>query len=507
MKLPVIACAAIDHLRSESALAVYRNVGLATLVGLIAIFIGLASAVLPAILSAGLIVLPLALTASWRWPILIAIATPVLAFGLVPFAALDFSRFTEITLILGTVVALLKSANEHIRAGKTPFLDALRYMKKPLIFFMVLWSIALIHGALISKNHFAASDAKRYIGYLALIIFSFIAGKKPSFLPRIIIGAGTLSAFFLIIQLGTGWKVFAGFKGFMEGGAGSGFEDVARGSAMGGDYLVIFMLFYSLSTASLPGARHRALFAMMIPIYLFGAIATYSRGMWAGLAIAFIIFPIIEYRNFFRASRSLIILTATCAAISVTVYPWAPRPFDAIAGRLQSITGEGGRGTSVGARLDENAKGIESIKSHPILGLGHGGEYKKFTPQAERGFVNEATFIHNSYLWMMVKFGIFGLIFVLALSWKILSEAWRLQNTKSHDIRPLRSGAICFMIAWLTNGMSSPVWAQATDLVALSLIIVMIGTLRNNALPRTGNHEVQHRDMHLEQQVLHPPVR
>lgn len=426
----------------------------------------------PIILIGGLVIILLA-PLSIAFPNILGWAVLVLSFGLVPFVPIDFRVFSELVVYSGIMLVAIKYL-----VGERDFAKIIVPLKWPLLAFLVAWLIALFIGYIQKRYVFAGADARRYMGLLAIPLFALIEFRKTGTVQRLVIWTALWAAIMLVVQFGTGLRVFGGVKGFMEGGVGKGFEDVARGSAEGGNYLVVFALYYCFLSYALNFMRHRKLwFVLGMVLCFFAIVAIFSRGLWAGVLLGGVSILI-----FARGYRIKIAMAAgqgfvLLSLLLIALYPVATKHFDSAYERVFSIEVEGGRGTSLGARFDENSQALTAIKGNYLFGLGHGGEYKRFTPQVQRGFVNEATFIHNSYLWVALKLGLIGVLAVAGLIFvymKLAIKGLSPDVAMNHNINSL--SAIGVLVVFMVNGLTSPVWAQFSDLVSFSIILVMLSS-------------------------------
>ncbi|MGU5767037.1 O-antigen ligase family protein [Aeromonas allosaccharophila] len=421
--------------------------------------------------SFAILALPVLVALVKNKPEVIALLLLVLSFGLIPFLPIDFIKFSELLLLAGfcLIGCLFVPFERDAFSLLSPY-------KIGLILFFVSWLIALFLG-LYNGYQFCISDAKRYLGLLSLSIFSLAEYKKQGISLKLIFIVGTLAAALMILQLTTGWHVFAGPKGFWETGLSKGFENVARASAEGGNYIVVFMFFYFSVRAFFGEGIQEKLTSILIScFYLFGLIATYSRGIWAGVFIGYIIVILIS--GIRKSISVLVIFMLVMTLVSTAVYIAKPEIMEATIARAFSVTDEGGKGTSVGARLDENIQAITALKDNWLLGMGHGGEYKKYLNRWDVGFVNQVTFIHNSYLWVAIKLGVIGIVSWALILSSLIAQAWCSISKKSSDEDKIISASVlATIIVYLVNGMTSPVWAQFSDLVALAILLVTVSSL------------------------------
>ncbi len=437
---------------------------------------GIVAVLIPFQLAAAVAAVVAVTVLALHWPNIIGIVILILAFGALPFVPLDYRLANEAAILWAIALGIF-----YWLTGKEIDAAPIREFKAPLLLFCLAWVIALIQGYAIAHLKFAIPDSRRYVGLLAVLIFAALEGRKGNsgFIHRLILSFGTLSSVLLLLQLGTGWRVFAGLKGFMEGGIGAEYSDVVRGSAEGGDYFMAYGLFYSLFLLiENPGREfpRRATLIGQVILNAAGLVAIFSRGIWAGLVLGLFLLLVFCRNRLASVVKVSSILAILGASLVLMAYPIFPRQVEAVFGRLASISEEGGKGTSMGARFDENQQALKSIVENPVLGLGHGGEYKKTSAQVSRGFVNEITFIHNSYLWVAIKLGLLGIVSILFLVAKYIKISFRLRSSKDPTKRAIGTASACTLATWLTAGIIAPVWAQASDLVAFSALLVVIGS-------------------------------
>lgn len=398
----------------------------------------------------------------------------ILTFGLIPFLPLDYRVFSELCLyamLVSVAISLVFSQKWE---------SLYRYIKPwnlPLLLLGIVWVVAFVKGVLISHYHLGIADARRYLGLCAIFVAAAAEAKKPDTVHKLALFFGLLGALELSTQMLTGLHILAGFRGYEE--LAKGFEDITRGSVIGGIYLIVYTLYYftlTIVTGHVTGKKISYMLAIILLVL--GLIATFSRGLWLGVILAGVVIFILS--NKIRVKllgwvAAIVLLLLVCASFTYLV---KPRLFEAAIARVVSVQDEGAKGTSLGARFDENVQAIAAIKENWLLGMGHGGEYKKFLSQTGRGFDNEITFVHNSYLWVLVKMGIFGLGAYLFLVYRIGSlSLQRLGNDGKTDVNYVRRRSVfAALVALLINGITSPVWAQFPDLVALSMLLVIVAS-------------------------------
>lgn len=420
--------------------------------------------------------LPLAIVGgviSFLYPPLICFGLLVLSFGLIPFVEIDFRIFSEMAVYATTLLVLVKSIKD------ARHFDLLRPFRVPLVIFAAAWLLALALG--VGKGYeFANADARRYAGLLAIFAFSLIEYNKPGICKRLIIIASVVAAVMLIVQMATGWRVFGGFSGYWES-VSDELLDITRGTARGGDYLIVFSLFYCVLNLS-NGKRLSDNFVYLVGVALFlsAIVATFSRGLWAGVtAGAISLFWL--YRHDFRALKRLFwggLIGGV--SFSSVLFVLSPRTLDAVWIRISSVKEEGAQGTSLGARFDENEQAIEAAKEYWLFGMGHGAEYKKYLNMFDVDFVNQITFIHNAYLWVLVKLGVLGIVAIFLFVYNASVEYKRTIISRGNN-GMVGSASMAMIVAFLVTGLTSPVWGQFSDLVAFTIILIALLSASRNS--------------------------
>ncbi len=157
-------------------------------------------------------------------------------------------------------------------------------------------------------------------------------------------------------------------------------------------------------------------------------------------------------------------------------------------GRVLSYKEEGGRGTSVGARLDENRQALKPMQQNFWTGLGHGGEYKTYlNPEDE--FVEQAIYIHNGYFYIQLKYGILGILSAAPADRPgDLGERVRATGAYRREdpwFWRSQAGMGC-MFAFAVNAVSSPVWLEFGPTMGLACALTHLAAAahaRPAALP------------------------
>lgn len=149
-----------------------------------------------------------------------------------------------------------------------------------------------------------------------------------------------------------------------------------------------------------------------VAILLLGLMGTYTRSFWVATAVAAALLAV--FANGIKGGlRLAAVIVPLVVLLGATVFVANPRVGEAAFNRAFGITQEIESGDSFGWRGKENAMALESIKKHPLLGIGFNGVYK--TSISTRGhFEGEEIYIHNAYLYFQLKMGLLGSAILLA---------------------------------------------------------------------------------------------
>jgi O-antigen ligase len=442
------------------------------LVGLfLAAFFGLASAVLPWQFMVGLFGLPVLLLVGAAMPTVLFVAALLLLFGIMPefiMAALPLGGATlrpaELVLIFCFVVVFAR-----VLLNGIDLKSLLRPLAWPLAILVCGFMLGMVKGKVLSNNALALADARQYVGWLALPVGLWFGIKHPGRLERIVIGVALLAATLMILQLGLGVQLIFGFRGAEY--LSKDFSDVTR-SAIGGGLFFLGYAAYRLFLHACDGQRWRwtALLGSLITIG--GIVASFNRAIWAGFAVGALLLLIFKPRTRHSAFAPFIVLfTFVCIGVA-GLFLAKPRAADALIERVASIKDEGRRGSSLGFRFDENQQALEALRRSPITGVGMGGEYKRVYRQLSTAgsFDTEIAFIHNGFLSLWLKLGVFGLLLPAAL----LLTGVKLARRASEGHRLNASAGLATLILLLVSMLTSADLSTSSGTAAIGSVLALM---------------------------------
>lgn len=235
---------------------------------------------------------------------------------------------------------------------------------------------------------------------------------------------------------------------------------IVKGRVSANDTLLAFpSLFYLVLLIFSDRWRTRLPLLLAFLLYFSGLILTQSRGYWVSFLLgAFVMFVLVDRRYRLRLAGfgALGFLGAIgLGAIFVPEYLFLI--LSALGERFVSLGSAGSSDISLINRFYESAAVWEYIKDNPILGHGMSRKYFYFdiTEQATR----VDWFIHNAYVALWYKFGIWGLglvVYFWAMSWWRGIQAFR---TRHAELLPRLAGlgaTMCLTAMALAANTSNP---------------------------------------------------
>lgn len=226
--------------------------------------------------------------------------------------------------------------------------------------------------------------------------------RRIELTERLFIAFGVLIALFIAIQAFTSMQLLAGR-----------FEDLGLEQSTGVTRTVLWGPELLIILSLLLIGRHGARFALShwwpLPataILLLGLMGTYTRTFWISTVVCVALLTLFTtgIRGCLRLAAAIVPVTIV---VWTAVYAVSPRIGEAAFDRAFGITQEIESGDSFGWRGKENAQALEAIAANPLLGIGFNGVYKKSI--STRGhFPGEEIYIHNAYLYFLLKMGLLG---------------------------------------------------------------------------------------------------
>ena len=377
----------------------------------VSVFFGVVSAVMPWYIPTGLVLGTVYLLLLWQKPWI-----GLYLYVLIVMFAPDF-KIADVTTIISLVIYWLKG----ISVNSAPF-----WIDKKLLFpylwfiFFVLLSCLLGFFYFHNDIPYMYRDGRAFLYWLWFPLIGGMVASTPNglkYLGFVVLAIGISVAVIALFQAVTGMQIVAiGKVGGLET-EGANQSDFVRVQMPGFTFVVwgILWLFISIAQKTV-----NKLTAMLLALLFIGALlVNFGRGLWIWTLVALLVsMCLIEKRRALSLLSVLVVMGFVFTSLFLVI---KPEIIDAIVIRFTSVKNEGGGLTSYGLRQWENESALSKLYSHFILGVGMGGEYRNWINIPNIAIFKEHTrYIHNSYLFLWLKTGIFGLT---SLLW-LLIVAW-----------------------------------------------------------------------------------
>jgi len=464
----------------------YRNIAwgrvlgfslLALLAMFLAAFFGLASAVLPSFFALALILIPITLLVAIFNVELALVVSVASIFGIIPIFLQPSLPIAGVVIHTGEMLLLMLGGLVLIKTlyRPTAIMQTLQPLHAPLIVLGIMYVISITYSVGIKHDAYGLAETRNLVGWIALpvAIYAFRWHfKRMDFYLR---AFAVLVALLLVAQTVSGVRLIYADRGAEL--ISEEYSDVIRSSAGAANFLLGYALYYALGRAAM--ARNKFLWVVLVNLLGLGLIVTFTRGAWfAAFAGMLLFFFITRAHRLMMGALTLTVLFALVLGGGLLVAK--PHLIGAVEERLFSVEEEGGKGTSVGYRLNENKQALRAIAHNPVLGVGIGGEYKKYSGTHGREVhEGEFTYIHNSYLGLAVKLGLLAIIvpfWIYRNLWRVWVRHRPVLYGKVEGLRLNLAAAISTMSMFMVNTLTQPEWLRLGGLVTVSLLIAMILT-------------------------------
>ena len=225
-------------------------------------------------------------------------------------------------------------------------------------------------------------------------------------------------------------------------------------------------------------ARRQMLLWLLAAVNSAALFFTFLRGAWLAVAVGVICLAIFSLP---RQKLRLVTVGAALLATALLLVIWlnaasltsSSSPVASAVERLASVTAPSAD-PSAQHRLAEWHRALQVSGQHPLTGIGLGGTISFVSPlySSETGLAGEeftTSYLHNSYVWVLLKLGVPGLLLLVALMASILTESLR-----SYYVSPvlrtktLLLGLVSSLLALMAVAATGPhlTFDAATPLVA-----------------------------------------
>jgi O-antigen ligase len=237
---------------------------------------------------------------------------------------------------------------------------------------------------------------------------------------------------------------------------------------------VIVLVLFSYSDS----LRKRVAYGGLLGFLLMALILTQSRGFWITFLISTFIFLYFAdtKQRVFAISLISTILAVLVAVVVILFYDQMEFIIYGFNTRILSLF-KAGQDVSLMERVVEGKNVFQSITENPVAGYGLGKEYIRHNMLFGNVYKN-TFYIHNGYLSVWFKFGIFGLILnplmYATITW------YALKCFRQHPIalyRQIALGIACTLPAGLILNMTSPLFTMFDGLFCLTIAGAFVSSI------------------------------
>lgn len=181
----------------------------------------------------------------------------------------------------------------------------------------------------------------------------------------------------------------------------------------------------------------------------------YGRALWITVFIAILLFALLSL-NFRQLMLSGFAFFVTVFA-AITLFSLVESPvLKAGADRLLSVGAEVSSGSSFDWRRWENETAIKRISVNPIFGIGPGVHYRRVVDTGT--FSAQTRYMHNSYLYVTMKYGAVGLLSLLGIIVIVFARVFKVMRSYRRGTwqRLLCGGIFSFFVMFLIISINQP---------------------------------------------------
>ena len=387
----------------------------------IAVFFGLASAVLPGWFVFSVLLVPAVAALMLVRPEYALTACIALVCGLIhPALVPRIPAFggalaaADAALAMLTFYAVWSLAAQPRSAASTPVPGA-RLLAVALGLFCVSFVMAVVASLSVREiNPAHVLGETRDLLYLILLPIAVVILRQRERQERFVVSFVVLGCLFSVGQILQGVfniPVF-GAQGISAlETLGRQDDETTRANTLGLN-VIVFSLLLTVGAYVL-GAIRKPLFLVAAGLLLVGIVLTFGRTTFAAVLICLAI--VVWWLDARKLPQLVAVLVVAVAIGSALSWFWKPDSFASVVYRMTSIGDEINHGYSAQWRFWEVESMLPHIEQHPLAGIGLGADYKGASGSTIRPELNR--YMHNAYLYMAGKMGLPVLgFFLLAMA-------------------------------------------------------------------------------------------
>lgn len=330
-------------------------------------------------------------------------------------------------------------------------------IKLPVIILIILPWIGLIYSHYPEDGIRVAFNSHHWLYAIALVPL-LIAKKNPDMIIRMFMGGLSLNSIISILQFSGMVPLKKGLPTGLLGGSSSHIPSSLL--------LTTGILIASFYLSKARSIKERLFFVLLM--ILFFVVIGFTGGR-SGYIALIILSPLIAYniigqRQMFKMQMFKILIGSVITVSVLFTFPVVQSRFLKVKEDIK-LYKQGNVNTSIGLRFHMWEIALSEIKKNPFFGVGTMGFKRSWEVYKKDPSLPFFDHPHNSFIYMMLSFGIMGLIAFCWLLYVILKRGWMGRDS------PLGFAvftfAIVFIIGSLTDTQVLP-FATATALPLFS---------------------------------------
>ncbi len=243
-----------------------------------------------------------------------------------------------------------------------------------------------------------------------------------------------------------------------------------------------FFILQAYQTKWLPRLFYLGVFGFMFA----GLILTQSRGYWLAFVLSAGVFMLFSD----RAARVRALITSTllgvaAVTIAFTVYYSATMVvIENLAYRL-SLTGGSQMDPSLLERVLETQSVWDLVKLNPFAGYGFGYVYQRYGVIA--GYWTNTSYVHNGYLAMWFKMGLFGMLAAFTYLVMIARTGYKVFKDAATPFARITALIImCQVVGMMLVNLTSPQFLGFDSMLLLAVMGAMVASLADRHLGKAS---------------------
>ncbi len=406
---------------------------------------------------------------------LLLVQNPRLGIYLTALLHIFIIQSTEELNLIEVATAFVLVLTISVWSFKTKLLNHQKFVHSQndawLFIFLIIASLSIIPALLNDVNIF--KWAREFAPFFTLLLIFVIADQSDR--KSILILIAILFAIGFYIAINNVWMYIRALQDIEYFWQITSFRKTANEPFLFAMLTISFALFIHFKALWI-----RFLLLLTIVLFSSALFVTFSRGYWVGALFSLMILFLLAAKPIKKRLLIQIALLFAVLWLILQLYfgNFGELIIQAVAERFTSI-GESIKDASVIGRIVETQTVWNLIKHNPIVGYGLGMTYSFISPIPRE---MPTWYVHNGYLYIFFKLGIFGLLSFLAFYIKSIKMGFRFQkNSVDPFLRAIFLGFLAVLIGMLLVSMTSPQFIQKDSLLIIAIAIgIMNACKRKN---------------------------